>query len=56
VAFFLDPRFKTDHIPKPNPLYDWWRSQHNSYPILVELAKKYLCVCASSVASERLFI
>ena len=37
-----------------DPLY-WWRTQYNSYPILAQLAKKYLCICASSAASERLF-
>ena len=34
-----------------NPL-DWWSVEHRNYPILAQLAKKYLCTCASSAASE----
>ena len=45
-------------ITKPdadsNPL-DWWKVHGFSYPTLAKLAKKYLCICASSCASERLF-
>ena len=37
-----------------NPL-DWWNAEHHNYPLLWKLAKKYLCICASSAASERLF-
>ena len=37
-----------------NPL-DWWAVEHRNYPILAQLAMKYLCICASSAASERLF-
>ena len=37
-----------------NPL-DWWNVEHHNYPILGILAKKYLCICSSSAASERLF-
>lgn len=40
--------------PELNPL-DWWKIQAPNYPILAKLAKKYLCICASSSASERLF-
>ena len=45
-------------ITKPdaesNPL-DWWKLQAPSYPVLAKLAKTYLCICASSSPSERLF-
>ena len=40
--------------PESNPL-DWWKIQAPNYPILAKLSKKYLCICASSSASERLF-
>lgn len=33
----------------------WWKAQPFSYPILGNVARKYLCVCATSSASERLF-
>ena len=34
---------------------DWWNTEHFNYPMLSQLAKKYLRICASSAASERLF-
>ena len=37
-----------------HPLH-WWKAEERKYPILATLARKYLCVCASSSASERLF-
>ena len=33
----------------------WWKGQPLNYPILQKVALKYLCVCATSSASERLF-
>ena len=39
---------------KVNPLH-WWKLHYGSYPVLAKLAKKYLCICVSSSASERLF-
>ncbi len=37
-----------------NPL-DWWKTQEIHFPRLGKLAKKYLCVPASSSPSERAF-
>ena len=34
---------------------DWWKSHHHQYRKQSILAKKYLCVPATSVPSERLF-
>lgn len=33
----------------------WWKLESRKYPLLSILARKYLCVCATSSASERLF-
>ncbi|CAF1318742.1 unnamed protein product [Rotaria sp. Silwood1] len=37
-----------------NPL-EWWSSNKQKYPILSQLAYKYLCTTAISVPSERMF-
>ncbi|XP_051805338.1 E3 SUMO-protein ligase ZBED1-like isoform X1 [Acanthochromis polyacanthus] len=37
-----------------NPL-DWWRQHHAHFPTLSKVAKKYLCVPATSSPSERVF-
>lgn len=37
-----------------NPL-EWWKVREQSYPLLSKLAKMYLCIPATSVASECVF-
>ena len=34
---------------------EWWQSEQKNYPTLAALAQKYLCICGTSVSSERLF-
>ncbi|XP_038062483.1 E3 SUMO-protein ligase ZBED1-like [Patiria miniata] len=33
----------------------WWRDHQRSFPLLAKLSRKYLCICATSSPSERLF-
>lgn len=33
----------------------WWRDNQRRYPLLANLAKKYMCICATSTSSERMF-
>lgn len=33
----------------------WWKKHEHMLPTLSSIAKKYLCICATSCASERLF-
>lgn len=37
-----------------NPLV-WWKAEQRRFPTLSILAKKYLCICGTSVPSERIF-
>ena len=34
---------------------EWWKSESFRYCILAKLARKYLCLCATNVPSERVF-
>lgn len=43
---------ETDFITCP---FKWWASQQSRFPILSQLAKKYLAIPATSASSERLF-
>ena len=40
--------------PDTNPL-EWWKLENGRFPNLAYLAKKYLCICGTSIPSERIF-
>ena len=40
--------------PESNPLH-WWKVHATTYPFVAKVARKYLCICASSSPSERAF-
>lgn len=33
----------------------WWRENEKRFPLLATLAKKFMCICATSCSSERMF-
>ena len=33
----------------------WWKAECRRFPTLAHLAQKYLCICGTSVPSERVF-
>jgi hypothetical protein len=49
-SYSISPKLDFEEDP-----LQWWRMHNIEYPCLSRLAKKYLCVCATSCPSERLF-
>ena len=45
----------TDKLDFEEDPLAWWRSASLKYSILAKMARKYLCVCATSSPSERVF-
>ena len=43
-----------DSDPKQKPLL-WWKQYSSQFPVLSKLSRKYLCIPATSVSSERAF-
>ena len=55
----LDKEIKA-YLEKPCIDYEcdplqWWSSHKDEFPVTATLAKKYLCVCGTSIPLERLF-
>lgn len=51
----LDIYKSAESIPLSADPLDWWQKQESNLPLLGKLALKYLCIPATSVASERVF-
>ena len=50
------PRFfKEANIPRTADPFQWWKLNEVQFPNLKVLAKKYLCVPATAISSDRLF-
>ena len=47
--------FKEHLIPREREPLTWWLEHEKKYPNLSKLARKYLCITATSIPSERLF-
>ena len=50
VMYLQYLQLETDKCP-----LNWWKKECIHLPILSSLAQKFLCICATSVASERTF-
>lgn len=42
-------------LPLTDDPLQWWKSQAHGYPLLSQLAQRYLCVPGTSVSAERMF-
>ena len=51
----LDQYLSHPQLEMEDSPLDWWKVEHSRYPRLAKLARKYLCICATSVPSERVF-
>ena len=49
-AYIYQPCIDSDTKP-----LEWWKLNASFFPTLAKLAKKYLCIPATSVKSERVF-
>lgn len=51
----LDVYARMTEISRENNPLEWWKLNSGTLPLLSQCARKYLCISASSCASERVF-
>ena len=51
----VDKYLRTPVLPRTEDPLNWWKDNSHIFPQLAPLARKYLCLLATSVPSERLF-
>jgi hypothetical protein len=49
-GYLAEPQLRFDMDP-----YEWWKSREEKYPAIAALAKRYLCIPASSASAEKTF-
>jgi len=55
LAAELEGYMNMPNIERHKNLFIWWKQHESSFPRILQLAKQYLSMPASSVCSERLF-
>ncbi|XP_073716552.1 E3 SUMO-protein ligase ZBED1-like [Misgurnus anguillicaudatus] len=55
IALELQSYLQTETLDAEEDPLKWWREHHRVYPRLSNLARKYLCIPATSSSSERVF-
>ena len=51
----LDQYLSHPHLDVEEHPLEWWRNESSQYPLVAQLARRYLSVCATSVPAERVF-
>ncbi|XP_047518057.1 E3 SUMO-protein ligase ZBED1-like [Pieris napi] len=51
----VDKYLEEPLLPRNKDPFIWWQQKKTAYPRLYEIVKKRLCICATSVPSERVF-
>ncbi|CAI5691501.1 unnamed protein product [Oreochromis niloticus] len=55
IELELSVYFQTPGPDSETDLLEWWKQHETNFPLVVRLAKKYLCIPATSSSSERAF-
>ena len=51
----LDQHLSHPHLDVEESLMEWWKTESTRYPLVAQLARKYLSLCETSVPPEHVF-